>query len=249
MGNNGVKWSILLAALTALSCSKQEKEVTIKGHLENLPDGKMALYTRSRQTGKIIPIDTVQTRRGSFLFLIDRTVYPEPINVYLSHAQDGVDMKRIFQYSTNQRHKGRSVSTEGFMLEDGIEINGMLKEDSIRKDLIGVTTDRPILTGKQTLVAYNDTLGFNPLGRPSRLTNVRQIENLIRQHPYSYYYLYGMERRVAEFSDAQFMAIFRCFNPDVQASQTGQKLLAYVNGRATKRLTFATSLVDERGKS
>ena len=78
---------------------------------------------------------------------------------------------------------------------------------------------------------------------------MEQIKKLVRQHPYSYYYLYAIERRVAEFSNETFMSIFTCFDKDVQESATGQNMLSYVNQRETKHLDFTTSLLNEQGQS
>lgn len=215
----------------------------------------MVLYTRGRQTGKIIPIDSVQTRNGSFSFSIDPAIYPEPIRVFLNHIQDGTDSLRMFQYQTNLRYRGGSLSVEGFMLEDGIQVNGVLKRTDYRNTgfrlkpkIIATHIDRPLVLGRQTQVMYNDTLGFDYSMASNRLTSVEQVRNAVRQHPYSYHYLYALERRVTEFPNRAFMEIFQCFDPEVQDSPTGQKLLAYVKGRPTERLTFATTLVDERGQ-
>jgi hypothetical protein len=118
----------LLLTLIGTSCSETKKEIVISGNLKNLPDGKMVLYTRSRQTGRISLIDSVPTKKGVFAFSIDPVVYPEAIRAFLDHYENGTNAKRIFQYETNQRPNGRKISTDAFLLEDSIQINGVLNE-------------------------------------------------------------------------------------------------------------------------
>lgn len=142
------------------------------------------------------------------------------------------------------------------MLEDGIQIEGLLTKVTyinagfkLPPNIIDNRIERPIVVGRQTQVMYNDTVGFNPLLGANHSLRVKQIKNLVRQKPYSYYYLYAIEQKVANFSNEQFMTIFRCFDAEVQNSPTGQKLLTYVNQRQDKRLTFSTTLADEQGQS
>ena len=226
-----------------LACSEQEEKIVISGNLHNLPDGQMAMYTRSIKTGKVMPIDTVPTRNGQFAFSVDRMVYPESISAYLFHIQDGTNTERTFRFKTNRKGKRGNEAVEAFMMEDGIQINGTLVPYATHpENRIHTTIDRPIISGIQTQVFYDDSVGF------AHLTNVEQIKKMVEQHPYSYYYLYEMENRVSDFSDPAFMAVFGKFDAEVQQSQTGRNLLTYVRNRVNTHLTFNTTLVDERGE-
>ena len=232
------------ATIFLFKCSldSSESKITIKGNLKNLPDGKMTLY----QIYPPIDIDSVNTQNGVFLFSIPFEKFTESTKVAMTH-QDKKGVKRLFSYSTNLKHKGMPNSLNCFLIEDGINITGILSESEFRgftfpSMLKMVHLDRPIITGRQTQVMYNDTLGF------STITKVATLKELIEQHPYSYYYLYELKNRVANFSNPQFLSLLACFDEDVRESKTGRELKEYVLNRKTKKLDFTTTLIDAKGQ-
>ncbi|MGA0558836.1 thioredoxin-like domain-containing protein [Larkinella sp. VNQ87] len=240
----------LLAWVTlhSLLACREDKPIQISGRLENMPDGEMIFYTRDRKTGHIVPMDSCPFVKGRFTQLLSAKKYPESIRVFMKHREVKTGTLRVFSFRTNLKYRGSSLSLDHFMLEDGIQINGKVSEDTFlgfraNKSFKLVSIDRSIIPGLQTQVAYNDTVGFG------NLTSIARIKQLVAQHPYSYYYLYELERRVGDFSNAGFRTVFASFDQDVQQSETGQQLLDYVNRRDEKRLTFATTLPDSQGQA
>lgn len=239
---------VIACLLLSIPCLAQNNCIRIQGELDNLPDGKMIFQTRDRKTGKPTALDTVETRQGVFAAVFSKVDYPEPIRIELIHYQHGTQLKRLFAYATKLRYNGGALQQTQFMLEDGVQLNGTLKEEPPRPQpsgeiIIPTSVDRPIVTGRQTQVFYTDTVNF------AGITNVAQAKKLIRQHPYSFYYLYALEQRTPQLTDAVFRELFASFDADVQNSRTGKELLAYVNERGSKQLTFATALPDEQGKA
>lgn len=88
---------------------------------------------------------------------------------------------------------------------------------------------------------YDDTAGFGVV------TNPNILKKLVKQHPYSYYYLDIMKRRAGRSSNAQFYALFNLFDRDVRESATGRTLKNYVDTRHHYKLTPETSLPDSNG--
>ncbi len=256
MNNRKIKkLSILLFTIILLaSCGlTSADEIVIKATNTNLPDGRIALFTRSRKSGVIIPMDTADVKNGSFVFRLDKAKYPQSIMVFLEHFNAKKNERRAFQFMTNQRYKGGGVSTEGFMLEEGLTLDGSLSEDRsypIRNGVksIVVRVNEQLKKGRQTQACYNDTLGFMPqIGTPS-LTKIDKIKEVIKKHAYSYHYLYGLERRIGEFSNENLLDFFRCLDKELQESETGKRLIAYVKNRKSVKLTFSTALPNERGQ-
>ena len=220
--------------------TSETKHVTVSGNLKNLPDGLMTLY----QIYPPIDIDSVKTQNGIFSFTIPLKRFTEPTKVAMIH-DDKHGVRRLFNYDRKLKYRGSPMSTSAFLLED-ISIVGVLNE-SIYKGLTSpvlkfVHLDRPIVTGRQTRVMYNDTLSF------STTNKIGKLKELINLHPYSYHYLFELKARVSTFSNEQFSTLFNCFDKDVQKSKTGRELSGYVENRNTKKLDFTTTLVDRQGQ-
>ena len=237
-----IKKIVLFSIVLLLSgCKSDNDKIEIVGNLKNLPNGKMVLY--EVYTHKIF--DSANVNNGAFS--LSSTIPPEPIEVSIDHFdKDGI--KRLFNFPTNLKYKGGKSFKGSVFLEPGINISGLLIEvNPINVKYSNkyklVYPDRPIITGRQTQVMYNDSLGF------ATINKISKIKELVREHPYSYYYLYELKKRVASFSNEQFLSILNCFDEDVQESKTGRELREYVENRDSKELNAETLLVDASGRT
>ncbi|KAB7732841.1 redoxin domain-containing protein [Rudanella paleaurantiibacter] len=236
---------LLLLTLQLFSCRDAPK-IRITGNLENVPDGHMIFYTRSRQTGKVIDMDSCQLKNGRFEMVFSKEEYPEAIWVFLNHREPKTGIKRVFSFKTNLKYRGAPLGSDHFYLEDGIQVNGKVTEMTFKgftpnKGIKLVSLDRPLVVGRQTQVAYNDTLDFGSLNQ------LDKIEQAISNHPYSYYYLYNLPQLIPNFSSEELLTAFERFDPAVQQSETGQKLLNRIEGHKNVSLSFATQLETPSG--
>ncbi|TAG51184.1 MAG: AhpC/TSA family protein [Cytophagales bacterium] len=230
----------LLLLILFMKCSeKRNSEIVVKGNIKNLPDGKLILI---KVSNPFIDIDSAVTKNGKFIFKIPDSKFKEPIIVTLIHF-DKEGFQTMIAYPTKKKLQGRIHNMNIFMLENGIEINGSLvgKVDLGLK-VRGGRIDNQIYTGRQTQVMYNDTLPF------AKQSKISKIKELINVHPYSYYYLYELEKRVGDFSNAQLLDILSCFDSDVQKSKTGQELKEYVKKRNSKKLNGQTTALNNIGQ-
>ncbi|GAB2787501.1 TlpA disulfide reductase family protein [Rhabdobacter roseus] len=219
--------SLLLGLL--LACEKPKTDIVIQGAIENLPDGQIKLV---KAYDLWTELDSTLLQNGTFRFTLPASRFPEPLLVTLRY--EGSDMKGLFMFDTNRRFRGYPMNMSLIMLEDGLDIKGTYTENEYKYVSCSVSDKR----GKQTQVMYNDTLDF------ARIAKVGKIKELIRLHPYSYYYLYELQERVAQFSDEQFLSTLACFDEDVQQSTTARELREYIETRGTKKLNAQTQLPD-----
>ncbi len=228
-------WAIILFLA---ACDQSPEYLTIKGNLPKLPDGKMILKTRYPE----VVIDSTQIRDGIFEFKVSAKDYPEPILVSLYYISPEGERK-AFMLRTGFKGKagfGGIAGADVFMLEDGIEINGPLLET--RDSSIPILhTETPIRTGKQNRVWYSDTIGFE------KLTSIPALQKQISLHPYSYHYLYSLERRMRHISKNSFYALFSRFEPAVRNGPTGKAMQEYIENRDQIKLTSQITLPDSNG--
>lgn len=218
--------SICMVVVTLLSCSENEPPtITVKGNLKNLPAGSVVLV--ALRSNKWKTIDSISTKDGSFEFNLSATEFPDPILVELNHY-DADSIKRPIVFKTGVKGKagyGGIEATSEFYLENGVEISGPVEiEDTGWYKRI--YTNHPNLMGPQSRVMYEDTASFGVSA------NFSKLMGLIKQHPYSYYYLQTLQRRGKRISNAQFNALFNGFDQDVRESETGREMKKYFDTRS-----------------
>jgi len=234
---------ILLGSAFFFQCSdnKVPDAYIIRGNLKNLPAGSVVLetpYSAERQT-----LDSVRVVDGKFEFRVPVARYPESIQVTISHY-DTNHIKRGIFFLTGTKGKagfGGIESSNSFMLEEGVELIGSVKcyDKGAWSDF---HSQQIIKVGRQARVMYDDTAGFQVIN------NLNTLKSLVKQHPYSYYYLNVLKTRAPRATNAQFYALFNLLNPDVRESATGRKLKHYFATRGQKKLTWNTSLPDTNGR-
>ncbi|MPR31965.1 thioredoxin-like domain-containing protein [Salmonirosea aquatica] len=233
---------LLLSSAFFIQCSSKKvyHEYIIRGNLEHLPAGSIVLetpFSEERET-----LDSIVVVDGKFEFRIPVARYPESIRVAISHY-DTNQVKRSIFFLTGTKGKagyGGIESSSEFMLEDGIELKGTLKLH-IAGEWSSFHSQQIIQVGRQTRVMYDDTAGFQVIN------NLNTLKNLVRQHPYSYYYLDVLKRRAPRAANAQFYALFNLLNSDVRESSSGRQLKHYFDTRDRHKLTWETSLPDSNG--
>jgi thiol-disulfide isomerase/thioredoxin len=222
----------VLSVLIIFSCQTDSKQIIIRGDLKSLSDGTAHLININ--PWKII--DSATVKDGKFTFLLAKEKYPEPTAVKIicyNHKKE----PNILLYPTNQKLGGKPLAMDIFLLENGIEISGEVESFEWSSKL-----KNPIKTGQQTQVMYNDSIGF------SKITKIYKIKEAINKHPYSFYYLFELGKRVQGFTNDQFLELFDCFDKEVQNSQTGKDLKDYVLKRKNKKLNETSTALDTSGK-
>jgi thiol-disulfide isomerase/thioredoxin len=228
----------LVSALLLIACDRSPRYLSIKGNLPGLPEGKMLL--KGRYPEKII--DSTLIKDGVFEFKIPVKDYPEPIMASLYYISPDGERKG-FVVTTGYKGKagfGGISGTDTFMLENGIEINGPLREEK-GTYMTFLHTKLPIRTGKQNRVWFSDTIGFE------KLTSIPALQKQIRQHPYSYHYFYSLERRMRSANKPGFYALYNLFDPELRDSPTGKAMREYIETRDQTKLTHYTALPDSTG--
>ncbi|WP_247233380.1 TlpA disulfide reductase family protein [Telluribacter sp. SYSU D00476] len=227
-------FQLLALLVVVLACSKHRSEVVIRGDIKDLPAGELLL----RDLGTWRTIDSVQVVDGTFTFSIPADSVPQPRLVMLSH-RDSLGIITLLTFKTGKIHKGKPTTVDVFMLEDGLQISGSYAGSyKIHDNVHGMKQYLTVTSGRQTMVMYNDTANF-PM-----VKKISQLKELVSRHPYSYYYLYELERRVGRLDNDQFFTVFNRFEEEVKESPTGRELRQYVESRNSKKLDFATVLPD-----
>jgi thiol-disulfide isomerase/thioredoxin len=209
-----------------LSCSKvsNSKEILIKGKLVNLPNGKISLLEIDRKL-----ISKSNVKRGNFEFKVRVNDNFEPRLVVLEHF-DMNGVKRIFGFKTNRKYRNNPLFINTFFLEDNLIIEGTINEVNFGNELANnkvkvVEISKMIKGGEQTDILNNDTLNF------SQINSIKTLSEIIKKAPYSYYYLYDIEKRIPSLSNSQVLLLLNCFDNNLQSSTTVKRIKDYINNR------------------
>ena len=224
--------------LACETSTQNNNKIRVEGKLLNLPDGIITLIDTKRQ-----PIISQKSVKGEFVLEIPRQKYPEPVYVELVHVENKSGFKRLLNFRTSDKFR----MTQYFMLENKIFIGDSL-EDFVPTNIILpkniklVIVSKKIENSRQTQVFNTDSLAMKPK------ISLNQLKQQIKTHPYSYHYLYELEKRVSTLNNGQFLELMACFDKDVQESKTAQKLRLYILKRNSKKLDFITTMMDREGQ-
>ena len=236
--------TLLLGCAFFFHCANKRvpDEYVIPGNLMNLPPGSVVLETPFSEDQ--LTLDSVEVVDGKFEFRLPVARYPEPIRVAISHY-DTNRVKRSIFFPTGTKGKagyGGLESSSEFLLENGVELKGVVKCYDTGA-FSNFYSQQTIKVGRQTRVMYDDTAGFQVIN------NLETLMSLVRQHPYSYYYLEVLKWRAPRATNARFYTLFNLLDSDVRESPSGRELKHYFDSRAQHKLTWATSLPDPNGIS
>lgn len=232
----------ILFAVSAfgLKCanSSNTKDTIIIGDLKGLPDGTMLLIGTTFDR-KNINIDSTITKDGHFNFVIGKKNLPHLLTLE-HYDQKGV--KRVFSFKTNI-NEGLSNS-QYFMPDDSVLINGNLvdvtnKSLKLPPNLILVTPDQQIKSGRQTYVMYNVNYDFN---QPITHSSMNALSNLIRQYSYSYYLINEINDHRNRFTNNQLNTLLLLFDKEVQQSDIAGSLKKSIQFKNTKSFNTVSFL-------
>ncbi len=205
-----------------LSCREKSKStISIKGEIENLPDGKMVLLD-IRNNRHVL--DSVQTSSGKFNFELKIKDYPEPLLVELNHI-DSQNIKRFISYKSNID----KLYMSSFYLEDGIEIFGKLNEGINYSPTIKLMSlDRKIKVGRQTEALFS-------IDQRYKFTYSR-LKKEINNFPDSHLLLSELNNNRHNFTKSQIEHLLSLFDEDVLKSKQVTQLTEYLQKRNTYSL-------------
>lgn len=224
--------------LLAQSSISEKKLIIIKGNIENLPNGNMTLT----EFGKADFLAKTKTKDGKFEFQIDANNYPEPQSrgVELVHF-DEKNVKRRISYLTTKNSNDEKRFTNFFMLENGVEFNGILEEYQLTSMQLPDSIKLMRLTSNLTNAKQTDVFLDSKI---SSVKSYKMFEDLVKKHPYSYHLLYQFDRyRKHRFTDDENAKIFNYFDEIVQESPTGLRLKNYFKNRIKYALNPSLMLV------
>lgn len=225
---------LFINSCTDIKENSQKQIMTIKGNLENLPNGTLNLVNLGRDI-----LATTKTENGKFEFNLKSREFPQPIEIGLEHY-DSLNVKRLFSFETNNFSKDK-VTISMFMMEDGVTMNGTLSDlVQFSPKIKAVCSNKMMIMGKQTEAYFKEHNTQN---------NYPYWENVIEKYPFSYHLLYKLQNKTKLFNDEQLTTLFDLFDDDVQNSETGKELKSYIENRGTKKLSLETVSNDREGKS
>ncbi|AYQ34027.1 TlpA disulfide reductase family protein [Runella sp. SP2] len=233
-------YSLLLSLIISCAEPKSSNTVRITGNLKNLPDGTVNAIT---DVDKVVA--SSKSKSGHFEFLLPVRENDSPMLIEFQHI-DSAGYKRLFTYKTKQKFNNGEVHLSNFYLEEGVELEGEI--DETKPTLINLPNKikfilAPINVGKQTKVMFEDSVGF------SSIKKISELMRLIKIHPYSYYYLNHLKKRVSSFSNDQMIGLLNQFDEEVKKSDTWRGLKEYVVKRNTQKLDFNTVFETRNGES
>jgi thiol-disulfide isomerase/thioredoxin len=239
-------WIFLLLFLAqfnlfAQNSSSENPFIIIKGNIENLPDGNITLT----EFGKEDFLAKTQTKDGKFEFQIDANKYPEPQSrgVELVHF-DEKNVKRRISYLTTKNPNDEKRYTNYFMIENGIEFNGILEAyqlaslqlpDSVK--LMRLTSN--LINAQQTDIFVSFHLALNK--------GYKIFDDIVKKHPYSFHLLYQLDYRKHRYTDEENAKIFNHFDKNVQESSTGLRLKNYFKNKPKYSLNPSLMLISADG--
>ena len=226
---------LFLSACTNNNENPRKQIMTIKGNLVNLPNGKLNIVNLRRDV-----LATTKTKNGRFEFNLSSNEFSEPIKIGFEHY-DSLDVKRLFSFETNNFLNNKITTTNMFMLEDGIILNGKLIDlFQFSSKIKGVYSNKLMIAGKQTEAYFKEHNVQN---------NFQYWENVVEKYPFSYHLLYELQNKTNLFNDKQLTTLFNIFDNDVQNSKTGKELKSYIENRGSRKLSLETISDDKDGKS
>ncbi|WP_313157465.1 TlpA disulfide reductase family protein [Sphingobacterium multivorum] len=201
----------LLLFIASCSPSTAPKDsVYIEGNIKNLSPGTVYLLNSERKA-----IDSVYAKDGKFSFSLQRD--PENDFYTLSHIDDN-GMKSIFQFPTDRTFRGGPLQVDFFMADDTVKLGGSLKVFHSRQIKMAdniqlVYPDEPLSAGKQTRAMYSVNWDLNKRITDSEFVNIQQQ---VKEYPYSIYLLKQISENRANFSVRQLQLLLPLFNDDMK---------------------------------
>ena len=224
------------------SCDNRKQKVvsssiTIKGDLQNLPDGKLNLVDNEFKI-----LFTTVSKNGKFSFSLNSKDFPEPVRVGLHHFdKDSVKRNFIYNNFDSKSDSKNMVIKSQFMLEDGIVFSGNVKEFMrFAPKIMEVYPDKNPTFGIQTKVLFKHFYAPN---------NISVFKELIKDYPFSYHLLYELNRKRNFIKDDQVNELLDDFDDEIKANITWKNLKKHIDNRKNKKLDFTITSINQNGKN
>ncbi|TVT39303.1 AhpC/TSA family protein [Hymenobacter setariae] len=248
-------WLPLCWSFCLLSCSSQQSvqsnEIVIEGNISHIPDGKIYLiggYSHER-------LDSTACRSGHFRFVLkaDSAFVPRVVSVQYKDSLEARKERRMFMFKDYKLVSFRNYtrgadslkySTSTFMLEKG---HTKLVGDA---EVFGQVR---VFAGPETTVMYSLQMqDFGWLGNTTGTTRTAKLnffKRKIKDNPFSYYLLDGIYNNKEEFSEQELREMVGLFQPAVQQSGNGRKMVQYLANRIDTNQAYPDfTLADPAGQ-
>jgi thiol-disulfide isomerase/thioredoxin len=231
--------------------SVQSNEIVIEGNISHIPDGKIYLiggYSHER-------LDSTACRDGHFRFVLkaDSTFVPSVVSVQYKDSLEARRERRMFMFKDYKLISFRNYtrgadslkySFSSFILERG---HTKLMGDA---EVFGQVR---VFAGPETTIMYSLQMqDFGWLGNTTGATRTAKLnffKQKIKDNPFSYYLLNGIYNSKEEFSEQELRKIVGLFQPAVQQSGSGRKIVNYLANRVDTKQAYPNfTLADPAGQ-
>lgn len=219
---------LMLSIFHFFSC-KSNTIVTIKGQIQNLPDGKIYLL----DPGSSIMLDSTVSNGGAFTFQrsIDSTFEPTLCMVAMKKGEE----IKPFIYSLDETFNGKKQGASAFMLEEGeTTITGTY--DTANRFMM-----MSISAGPQSKVYHKIQLanfGFIP-DNTDRTTAISSITSTIKKYPHAFILLQKLYNNKQQYEKDELRALISHFDNSVRSGHTAASFEEYIRLRPDKGASLA----------
>jgi thiol-disulfide isomerase/thioredoxin len=237
---NTIKKTFIILFL-CLFASCEQKEILIKGDINNLPDGIMYLCKDNNTNN----IDSVGTINGKFNF--KHNLENEPIYLALHHIDKNNNF-RMISFPTSAKYKNGGYNTSMFLSDSIITINGAFEDSK----LIGINAGKTIFVNSPKIIAgYQTNAMFHTDGDlfdNINKTTFNKVLSKIKEYPNSFHLLYQINSNRNSFSQKQIHSFINIFKGKITDSNTFKNLKDYNDKRFNKKKLIIPLLVNDKGK-
>jgi thiol-disulfide isomerase/thioredoxin len=214
---------VLCISFSFCSIKKGDEIITVKGMVKNIPATKV--YLTDAYNWEVF-LDSADYRNDTFSFRIK----PNNFESYLARISyinsDGKQKSLFYQndiLSTNDKKYGLNA----FVLDKGVttisgNYNGKPTVDSDKLKFKGSKQNDPLFKTQ-----LSDFGWINTKDKPGREKIINNYKKLIRQYPYSYYFMSMLYNYRSEYTKAELVDMLSLFNSEAQHYSYNQKFTTY----------------------
>jgi thiol-disulfide isomerase/thioredoxin len=250
-----ITWLPLGWIFCLFSCASRQSlpsgDIVIEGTISHIPNGKIYLiggYSHER-------LDSTACRDGHFRFVLkaDSTFVPSLVSVQYKDSLEARKESRRFMSKDYKLVSFRNYtrgadslkySSSAFILERG--------HTKLMGNAEGYGGVR-VFAGPETTIMYSLQMqDFGWLGNttgPARTAKLAFFKQKIKDNPFSYYLLDGIYASKEEFSAQELREIVGLFQPAMQQSGSGRKIVTYLANRVDTNQAYPDfTLADPAGQ-
>lgn len=221
--------SLLLFFL--ISCSyKKQSDIVIKGNVKNLPASKVYLIDFSQWRGLL---DSADYRNDTFSFHINpKRFYPRIVSIYFVDREGNSNVlayKNSFLPTSDTNYGETS-----FVLDKGTTtISGSYINQEGTLKIIGSKQNIPLF--KTELIGFGE---INSTNKVRRNMLINYYSNLIKQYPYSYYFISMIYKYRFQYSKKELEDILSLFDNTAGMAYFKDKFYKYFQQLPVPGLPF-----------